>query len=419
MNKLIKKVINLGARNYQIDSRLVNEKDLFFALKGARTDGHLYLRAIAKEKALAAVINKDYYVPQDIDIELIRVDNVLSFLQNVATEALKKSRAKKIGITGSFAKTTTKEFIATLLNGKFKVSKTYKNYNSQAGFPIAILNIDKDVDFLVLEMGMEEKGEIAKLVNIAPLDIALITQLLPYHNIFENIDDLSDAKKEIFSNQDTKIKLINKKISHLKAFSDDRYLTFSTDDEMADFYLDIENQIFYEFGKKVEFKLPFNETHFLENLSSAVAVCRLCEMSYDDIFEGFKSLKAFDLRFEKVYINDVLFIKDCYNANPISTIAALKNIPKTKGKKIAVLGSNLGLGKYSKEDHLKIYKVAKENVDEILCYGNEWEEIDNILLFSDHESLAKHLNQIMKKDDVVLIKGSRSMELEKIFNFIN
>ena len=133
----------------------------------------------------------------------------------------------------------------------------------------------------------------------------------------------------------------------------------------------------------------------------------------------FDFLKTEKLRFEKIVIHNVLYIKDCYNANPISTKAAIENLPKTSGKKIVVLGSNLGLGEFSKKDHFEIYKFAKENVDEILCFGDEWKDIENLKVFKDHESLARHLLKIVKKDDVVLIKGSRKLEMEKIFDFIN
>lgn len=416
------KLLRLQHSRYQIDSRLIKENDIFFALKGNRTDGHLHLGEVAKKRAKIAIILKEYNLPKILnsrDLDFIRVKSVLAFLQGLAKESLKNSRAGKIAITGSMGKTTTKEFISILLGGEYGVSKTFRNYNSQAGFPIAILNMDKDVDFLVLEMAMDEKNEIEKLVRIAPPDIAIITQLIRYHQNFDGIEDLACVKKEVFCHKNTKIKLINKKLLSLKAFQDEKYLTFSIEDKKADFYLDVKNEFFYEMGKKIKFVLPFLEKHLLEDLTASVAVCRLVNESYENIFKGFQFLKSEKMRFEKVFINDILFIKDCYNANPCSTIAALVNLPKVKGKKIAVLGSNLELGKFSKEAHEEIIKIAKKNVDEILCLGEEWDHIKDIKIFSDHEDLARYLIKIAKKNDVVLIKGSRFMQMEKIFNFIN
>ncbi len=417
-NDRLIKFLKMQDASFQIDSRLVKANEVFFALKGNKTDGHFYLDQVVQKKARAAVISKDYKLLKELDLELIRVDDVLESLQWLASKSLENCMAKKIAITGSFGKTTTKEYISILLKREFRVSKTYKNYNSQAGFPIAILNMDKNVDFLVLEMAMDEKNEIEKLVKIAPPDIAVLTHLVEYHQNFESIEELAFAKKEIFSHKNSKIKLINKKLKNLKAFKNEDFLTFSID-EKADFYLDKKNEVFYEMGKKTKVTLPFRENHLLEDLTASLAVCRLVNEKYENIFKQFHLLKSEKMRFEKVLINDILFIKDCYNANPSSTIAAIVNLPKVKGKKIAVLGSNLELGKFSKQAHEKIIEIAKKNVDEILCLGNEWSHIKDIKIFSDHESLAKFLMKIVDKEDVVLIKGSRLMQMEKILDFIN
>lgn len=427
----IKKYLNAPGVGFQIDSRLIKANDVFFALKGDKTDGHLFLQEAAEKKARAAVISKEHKQLKAINLELIRVDDVLSFLQETAAESLKGSQAEKIAVTGSVGKTTTKEYISILLEGEFKVSKTFKNYNSQAGFPIAVLNMNRDADFLVLEMAMDKKKEIEKLVKIAPPDIAVITRLVEYHQHFKSIEELAFAKKEIFCHKNTKIKLINKKLKELKAFKNEEFLTFSINDQKADFYLDIKNGGFYEIGKKMKLVskpvsklvsklvLPFRETHLLEDLTASMAVCRLAGEKYENIFKQFDFLKSEKMRFEKVMINGILFIKDCYNANPASTIAAIKNLPEVKGKKIVVLGSNLELGEFSEEAHEKIIGAAKKNADEILCLGNEWKHIKDIKIFFDHESLAGFLKTIMKKEDVVLIKGSRGMGMEKILDFIN
>ncbi|NGX63432.1 MAG: UDP-N-acetylmuramoyl-tripeptide--D-alanyl-D-alanine ligase [Candidatus Anoxychlamydiales bacterium] len=420
MDKDVEKVFNLKAAGYQIDSRLINKGDIFFALKGGQTDGHKYLKEVAKKGAIAAVVDSSYKIEeQSLDIQLIKVDEVLGFLQALAAENLKKYSAKIIALTGTSSKTTTKEFLHTLIASQFKVSKTNKSYNSKRGLPIAILNMDKNVDYLVLEMAMDKAKEIEKLVNIAPPDIAIVLQLATYVGDLGTIDNLAVAKKEIFSHKKTKIKLINKKLMSLNAFKDDNYLTFSIYDKTADFYLDISNEIFYEMEKKTTIKLPFKETHFLENLTAAISVCRILDIKYENIFKNFHLLKAYDLRFEKINLDGKIFIKDCYNGNPDATFAALKNLPKTSGRKIAVLGSQRCYGPLSAKVHVDIVKFAKKYVDEILCIGDEFENINNVKNFSDLESIANHLKKILKKDDVVLIKGSNSLKMEKIIDFIN
>ncbi|NGX28363.1 MAG: UDP-N-acetylmuramoyl-tripeptide--D-alanyl-D-alanine ligase [Candidatus Anoxychlamydiales bacterium] len=424
MDKIVQEILKRQFTGYQIDSRLIKKGNIFFALKGEKTDGHEYLQDVANNKVVAAIIQKDH-IPdnQSLDIELIRVDDVLSFLQSLAAEALKKSSAKIIAVTGTSGKTTTKEFIFELLSSDLKVSKTYESYNSQAGLPIAILNIDKNVDFLVLEMAMDEKNEIEKLIKIAPPDIALITQLASYPGDLKTIENLARGKKEIFSDKKTKHKLINKNMAHLKAFSKEKFLTFSIEDKKADFYFDIKKNIFYEMDRKTTIVPPFKETHLLENVTAAIAVCRLANASYENILKNLNKLKPVRMRFEKEKIQGVLFIKDYYNGNPDATIAALKNLPKNKGKKIAVLGTHSSYGILSNKVHLEILQIANKYVDEILCIGDFWpknveNQIQKAKKFSTLKNIATYLKNTIKKDDVILIKGSRFLEMEKIFDYL-
>ncbi len=414
----IKKILDLQDVGFQIDSRLIKKGDIFFALKGKKADGHFYLYDVARKKAKLAIIDKSFKIDRHLDLELIRVDNVLEFLQASATQALKRSKAKIIAITGSFGKTTTKEFVSSLLQSEFRVSKSEKNYNSKIGLPLAILNMNRNVDFLVLEMGMDKTAEIEKLIKIAPPDIALITEIASFAGDLGSRDVLAEAKKEIFLSKKTKIKLINKGLKKLKTFQDEDYLTYSIKDKEATFYLDIKNLIFYEKKKRYVIKnLPFNETHLLENVLAAICICRLAKAKFQSILKKLPSLKTYDMRFEKIWIKKILFVKDCYNGNPDATFAAFKNLPKTKGKKIAVLGSHRCYGKLSQKVHEQIIAQAKKYVDDILCIGEEFKDIKSIKKYSSLEDLARNLKKIVKKDDVVLIKGSRFLKMEKIFDF--
>ncbi|MBN2478925.1 MAG: UDP-N-acetylmuramoyl-tripeptide--D-alanyl-D-alanine ligase [Parachlamydiales bacterium] len=421
MDKYVKQLLDMQATGYQIDSRLIERDNIFFALKGEKTDGHKYLNEIVLKGAKLAIVSKDFN-EEIFGCKLLKVSDVLNFLQALAKQSLITSKAKKIAITGSFGKTTIKDFLFTLMQSdKFKVSKTFKNHNSQRGFPIAILNMEKDVDFLILEMAMDEKSEIEKLVNIAEPDIALISKLALFQESFENIEEVAFAKNEIFLSEKTKDKIINKEIENFKAFKNKKFITYSINDNKADFYLDVENKTFYEQGRKIKIfpKDVFEEKHLLENLLAAISVCRLIDMSLEDILKNFKNLKTPEMRYEKVFINGSLFIKDYYNSNPYTMIQAIKNMPKTTGKKIVVLGHM---------DYLKINKLqlhedvlieAKKNADHIICFGSFWRNFKDFEIFEDFENVANHLNQIKEKDDVILIKGPRVLKMEKIFDYIN
>ncbi len=414
MRDLYKQLLNKQVFDYQIDSKKITENSLFFALKGEKTDGHNYLWEAKKNKAYAAVVSKGY--KKDIPgFKLLRVNNVLGFLQEIAKESLKRFKGKIIAVTGSFGKTTTKEFIYQILKSKYKVSKTYSNYNSQRGFPLSILNMNKEVDFLVLEMGMDLKGEITKLVNIAPPDIAVVTSIVSYHNNFDSPEKVADAKAEILSHDNTKLCVINKKLLKYKAFQEKKCMSYSLD-RTADFY--IKENLICEKNKKYLLKTPFSERPLIENMLAAISVARIIGMSYEEIILCLKDLKTYKMRYEKVNINGVTFIKDMYNANFDAVESAIDSIENKTGRVILVLGSMLGLGPHSKKCHEIIAEKAKRKTSYTLFFGKEWLHIDNLNIFDSLAKLAKDLKKIIKKNDVVLVKGSRGMQMENLFNFI-
>ena len=166
------------ADHFAIDSRKIGRGGLFFSLPGEKVDGNQFLDHVAKKGALGAVVTKSYKGP-DFGLQLLAVDDVKEALQYLAKIAMTCRTEKVIGITGSMGKTTTKEFLATLLSAKFRVAKTPGNYNSQLTLPITVLNLKGEYDYLILEMGMSEHGHIQTLVNIAPPDMGVVTRIAP------------------------------------------------------------------------------------------------------------------------------------------------------------------------------------------------------------------------------------------------
>jgi UDP-N-acetylmuramoyl-tripeptide--D-alanyl-D-alanine ligase len=408
----------------QQDSKLVGENDLFFALKGQKTDGHQFLEDVSKKKAVAAVVDKNYKGP-DFGLVLFHSEDVLKSLQNLAKEELSKRKTKVIGITGSVGKTTTKEFLFSILEGHFKVEKSFKNNNSQITLPLTILNASEDADLLVLEMGLSKKGEMQKLTEIASPDIAIITKVaLAHAENFENLEEIALAKAEIFSQEKTKIKIINREI--LPYLKRDDVIHFSLEDCMSDFYLSYTQEQIHidEKGVRVvDMVKPFQEVHLLENLLAACTVARQIGLKWNDIVSKIPSLHTLPLRWEKVFIEGKLFINDCYNANLTSMQAALRALKQYPGRKVAVLGEMLELGKFSKSCHEEVAKAALENdIAELICYGKETLPIVEIFqkenklvhFFTDKLEIVKYLKDHLQEKDVVLIKGSRGCGLEKI-----
>jgi UDP-N-acetylmuramoyl-tripeptide--D-alanyl-D-alanine ligase len=240
------------------------------------------------------------------------------------------------------------------------------------------------------------------------------------------------AKLEIFSQEKTKIKIFNHQLKEQTNEDFSSMTSFSIKERSADFFLAVsEGRVFVdEKGvRAAEVDLSFSEDHLLEDFLAATAVVRTLGMSWQEILERVSFLRLPKMRFERFEKEGVLFINDAYNANPESMRAALQNLPKAKeGKKrIAVLGSMKELGEFSKSSHEEIGRKALECVDHILCLGQECETFVEIFqtakkpaeMFFEHGHLAKRLKELIEPGDVVLIKGSRSIELEKVLQCLD
>jgi UDP-N-acetylmuramoyl-tripeptide--D-alanyl-D-alanine ligase len=419
-------------REYFIDSRSAVQGGLFFALSGAKTDGHHFLKEVAEKGAIGAVVSTSYEGP-DFGLALIRVENVLDSLQCLARKLLEERKVKVVAITGSLGKTTTKDFTWTILSKKFRAFKSPLNLNSQISLPVNILNLEGSEELLVLEMGMTQKGQIEKLASIAPPDLALITLVNYVHSEFfsNGLEGIAEAKLEIFSQPQTKLGLIPydlHRFSHL--FPKVPLKTFSLDDKRADFYLQKTDEgfVIHEKGSQSPlFRLPFEEKQFIYNALAAISFSRLIGMSYEEILPSLGELKTPKMRFERIQKSGILFINDAYNAAPLSMRLALSQIPEPKngGRKIAVLGEMPQLGVISDDSHREIGRFALGFVDLIFCLGEKcaWvcQEFQSggksAELFLTHADLAKKLKEVVHENDVVLLKGARIMQMEKILEF--
>lgn len=393
--------------------------DLFFALKGEKVDGHAYLEEVARLGAVGAVVSKNYS-GEDFGLQLVRVENVLESLHRLAriVHGLRKTRVA--AVTGSVGKTTTKEFLATLLEGKFRVGKTPGNANSQVGVPLSILNAEGSEEVFVMEMGMSLPHEIEKLVSIAPPEIALITKIAPAHIAYfpEGLEGIAAAKAEIFSHPYTRIGILNSQVAQFKA-AERGSCAKMTYGEEGDFVLCREGDLFYvkEKGVKTElFTLPFSAGHLCENFMGAAAVARMMGMQWNEIIAQAHKLRPFKRRFERVERNGIVFINDSYNANPTSMRAALTNLPDAGGKKIAALGGMAELGEHEQEAHREIARVALDNVDLLLCFGKEWADVSkdfgqSVEHFEDLTAMKRRVHEIAAPGDVVLLKGSNSKKV--------
>lgn len=406
---------------YEIDSRQVKKGDLFFALKGEKFDGHSFLKEVAEKGVVAAVVEERYTGPT-FGMKLMRVKDVRAELQRMAKEVQSQRKALIVGVTGSVGKSTTKEYLSTLLSARWKVEKTPGNSNSQVGLPLAILN-GQDAEVLVAEMGMTEKGEISKLVEIVPPDVAVVTKVGVAHIGYfpDGQEGIAEAKAEIFSNPKTKIKVIHGAAKKFKAMQPIDAATFGVDPEEADFILK-KGWIIDERGKETTpFTLPFEESHFCENFAAAAAVCRCMGMEWEEIFSKVGELKSLALRFEKIRRGGILFINDCYNAQLDSIASALSNLPKPEvgGKTVIVFGEITDLGALSEKCHREVAEKLVELSDHLLCYGKGSIPMLDVFakskrpaeFFKDLSKMKEAMLDLAKPGDVVLIKGSKINKL--------
>lgn len=424
--------VNGTISGFKQDSRLVVPGDLFFAMMGERVDGHTYLAEVAAKGAVGAVVSRQYS-GEDYGMALLFVDDVLASLQQLAKTVHAQRRCRVIGVTGSVGKTTTKEFIATLLEGKFYVGKTPGNSNSQVSVPLSILNSAGDEEVFVMEMGMTLPHQIEKLIDIASPEVAIVTKIALAHVQFfpDGIEGIASAKTEIFSHPKTRLGIMNHQVAQFASAKTGtcHKMTYamSGDAAAADLLLFRDGALFYvQEGneRSPTFSLPFEADHLCENFLGAAAIARAMGMQWSEIIPQAQKLTVFMRRFETVKKNGIVFINDSYNANVTSMRAALTNLPAPSyGKKrIAVLGAMKELGPYTVQCHWEVAQIALSHIDHLLCMGEECVTMVDcfqkqnrpVELFDDLESIKRRLFEIAEEGDVVLLKGSNSKKLWQV-----
>lgn len=414
-----------------VDSRLIQPGHLFFALEGANTDGHLFLKEVAEKKAAGAVVSKNY--PGRIEgLPLIKVDNVLLALQSLCQKMMESRKQKIVAVTGSVGKTTTKDFITTLLSEKYKVASTPGNSNSQIGLPLSLFNHTKgNEEILVLEMGMTHPGQISRLVQLAPPDIAVLTKVALVHACnFDSLEGIAQAKSEIFSHTKTSTAIFdrhNVNYRQLMKLDNKKRINFAIQCNDSSYNLNFKDGIVEIKTAGEEFVYDFWKIpgkHNLHNYLASIVVARELSLSWEEIRKGTARLSLPERRLQKVEKEGLLFINDSYNASPESVKAALKSIPEpAKGRrKIAVLGEMLELGKFSRPCHLETARFALRHLDALFCYGQEcypmkeiWEQAGKPVCWaSDRAGILDSLRKMVCAGDVILLKGSRSKEVWKV-----
>jgi len=422
--------------NVCIDTRAIKDKDIFIAIKGENFNANDFALEASKKGASICIIDDMKFKKAEFNKKtaVIRVVDTKKALLMLAKFYIKKLNIKVVGITGSTGKTSTKDLVAAVLSAKFKVFKTLGNFNNEIGLPMMIFKLDKSYDVAVLEMGMSHFSEIHNLCEVANPDIAIITNIGMSH--IENLktrENILKAKMEItdfFS--DDGVLIVNSDNDLLENITSKYKLIKTGIDSKADYTACNLNVL----EKKITFSIMDTENiietgmevnipgrHNILNSMLAVACARVMDMTYKEIALGFKKLEATSMRLNITKGKRFTIINDCYNASPDSMLAAIDVLGNTRGKtKIAIFGTMRELGDSAYDAHKQVGEYAKSKGIDLLitlgefnkAYKEGFNDIDRYRSFETYDEVISFLDDIIKQDDVVLVKASRYMKFESI-----
>lgn len=411
----------LESEGVSTDSRSIKEGQVFFALKGDRFDGHKYVDEVLSRGASYAVIDNAAYSNLD---NTILVDDVLTTLQALANFHRQQFNIPVLGITGSNGKTTTKELCYQVLSKKYNVLSTQGNFNNHIGVPLTLLNANKDHDFFIIEMGANKIGDIKELCVIANPNYGLITNIGRAHiEGFGSVEGIIEGKTElyrhlksnggiIFCDQDDRVlksnlpsntPVVSYEVADLEFLYNEPTLAF----------IDLES------GEKYSTHLfgMYNQN----NIETAVSVGRFFKVLDEDIFEAVESYQPNMNRSEILKYNGLTIIKDAYNANPSSMKLSIKSMMNYAGQsKILILGDMKELGDEKVIMHQEILDYLSEyKWKDIFLVGPIFKEAALNRQFKCYDTVDALKSNIedfssFEKGSIILLKGSRSMQLEQL-----
>jgi UDP-N-acetylmuramoyl-tripeptide--D-alanyl-D-alanine ligase len=437
-----------------IDSRQAIPGALFVALPGQRADGHDYVGEAFKRGADQALVQKElagdfpvvdlrsgklpkgFELPNEGPLVLL-VEDSLKALQQTARFWRRKLDVRVVGITGSVGKSTTKELIAEVLSQRYRTLKNIGNLNNEIGLPLTLLSLGEGHEHAVLEMGFYVAGEIAFLCDISQPHVGVITNIGTVHaERAGTIEEIARGKAELVQalpadgvavlNYDDPL------VREMAGMTQAKILFYGLTEE-ADLWADqveglgldgIRFRLHYQ-GEVLHLRVPLIGRHSVQTALRAAAVGLVEGLDWQEIVNGLRSgvtqLRLMAVRTER----GALILDDTYNASPDSTLAALNLLNELDGRKIAVLGDMLELGRYEWQGHEMVGIRAKEVVDRLITLGERGRMIaaaacraglpsSVITELDTTQQVVELLQKELQEGDVVLVKGSRGMQMERI-----
>ncbi len=434
--ELVSGDIDTKVTGVSTDTRTLQPGDLFFALTGESSDGHKFLHDALSRGAAGVVVSRKV----EAKCLAIRVQDTLLALGDLGAFYRSKFDPVVVGVTGSVGKTTTKEMIAAVAAAKGPVLKNAGNFNNEIGLPLTLFGLTKKHEVAVVEMAMRGPGQIEYLAKIARPRIGVITNIhLSHVELLGTLDAIADAKGEL--------------LDYLPA---DGVAVLNADDAYFDYLSRRANCRIVSFGESAradvrassagidadgccnfqvttargsfDMRIPVPGEHNIKDALAAIAVGEELGIAHDDIKEALAGFKPPEKRSNVIPTRrGVVVIDDTYNASPPSTLSAIKTLSMMEGdRKIAVLGDMLELGDHAIDAHLEVGRAVRDSgIDLLMVVGqlarliargaiDAGMPISQVMEYEDSSQAAREIIGKVRERDVVLVKGSRAMKMEKV-----
>jgi UDP-N-acetylmuramoyl-tripeptide--D-alanyl-D-alanine ligase len=412
------------------DSRTVGKNQIFFALWGEKYNGNKYAADALEKGASWAIIDDEAFETE----KTILVDDCLIELQALASHHRKEMNASVLAITGTNGKTTTKELVSAVLSKKFKVHSTRGNLNNQIGVPLTILSAPEGTEMMVIEMGASHIGEIRTLCMIAKPDYGMITNVGTAHiEGFGSLEGVLKTKTELYEHlrkingiafYNDRDQMLSEKIYRIVnravPFSDPTGVDLSVNYVPSDLNLTL--HVRYQ-HKDCTIKTKLFGSFNIENVRAAIATGLFFGVEMNDTADAIENYNPGNNRSQVLVTKNNTLICDSYNANPLSMKMSIESFAAIKAEnKICILGDMLELGDKSEEEHRKIHKVLSDNnIKNVYLTGPIFSKVSAGFRFKTFRDVAR-LKEFLKtkpvKGNHILIKGSRGMALEQIYDLL-
>lgn len=413
--KLLNNYKKIDVHKICINSKEIEDNDIFIAIKGKKTDGNKYIKDVMDK---ASVIITTRNIKEQIDIPIIKVKNTNQAIKKIgAYNRDKHKNVKVIAITGSVGKTTTKELLSEILKEKYNITKTKGNMNNNIGVPLTLSKINDKTEVVILELGMNHPKEISYLSKMAKPNISIITNIGTSHiGNLKSKENILKAKLEIIDGMKNGTLIINKEDEYLNKINIHKNIKIIKTEDIENIIL--KNNLNYEtkiYNKKenIIYKIP--NIYLINNINLVIKTCEILNIDKNIILNVIKNSLLPKNRLEIIKKDNYTIINDTYNAS-LESFKSSISLLNQYNNKLIILGDIKELGKYTINFHNELKKIIENNNIEAISVGDYTKNIKKH--FNNNHEIIDYLKSQNLENKCILIKGSRKMHLEEITDYL-